>query len=95
MPAAADWSRLTGGPTTDFAYIRWLGDRKAIEKLTQTWGDIVVDQQAATEAWEPVVSELRAAQIKVFGYFNNHFAGHAPASVELFRRVLEGLGRTT
>jgi uncharacterized protein YecE (DUF72 family) len=95
MPAAADWPRLTGGPTADFAYIRWLGDRKAIEKLTQTWGDIVIDQKAATEAWVPVVSELRAAQIKVFGYFNNHFAGHAPASVEMFRRVLEGVVRAS
>ena len=27
--------------TADFAYIRWLGDRKGIEKLTTTWNQTI------------------------------------------------------
>ena len=29
--------------TTDFAYVRWLGDRHGIEKMTQVWDKTVVD----------------------------------------------------
>jgi len=30
--------------TADFAYVRWLGDRKKIEKQTTTWDKIIVDR---------------------------------------------------
>jgi uncharacterized protein YecE (DUF72 family) len=29
--------------TTDFVYVRWLGDRHGIEKITQVWDRTVVD----------------------------------------------------
>jgi hypothetical protein len=32
--------------TTDFAYIRWLGDRKGIERVTKVWNRIIVDRTA-------------------------------------------------
>lgn len=36
-----------------------------------------------------VVRDLRRQQVAVYGCFDNHFAGHAPASVELFRELYE------
>jgi len=30
--------------TTDFVYVRWLGDRKGIEALTTTWDKSVIDR---------------------------------------------------
>ncbi len=30
--------------TADFAYVRWLGDRKQIEKQTTTWDKTVIDR---------------------------------------------------
>jgi uncharacterized protein YecE (DUF72 family) len=30
--------------TTDFVYVRWLGDRKGIEALTTTWDKTIVDR---------------------------------------------------
>jgi hypothetical protein len=30
--------------------------------------------------------------IDVYGYFNNHFAGHSPASVRLFEEILAQTG---
>jgi hypothetical protein len=38
-------SELTFDPiTTDWTYIRWLGDRKAIETQTTNWDKTVVDR---------------------------------------------------
>src|SRR6266404_1496759 len=31
--------------TADFAYVRWLGDRKGIEEVTKTWDKTVVDRR--------------------------------------------------
>ena len=30
--------------TVDFVHVRWLGDRKAIEAETTTWGKTVIDE---------------------------------------------------
>jgi hypothetical protein len=30
--------------TTDFVYVRWLGDRKGIEALTTTWDKTAIDR---------------------------------------------------
>jgi hypothetical protein len=30
--------------TADFTYIRWLGDRKGIEKLTKVWDKAIIDR---------------------------------------------------
>jgi len=89
MPRANGWWTMTGGPTADFAYIRWLGDHKGIEKITTRWHETVVDQKPVIADWIEQVRTLREHQLAVFGYFNNHFAGHAPASVELFRELYE------
>jgi uncharacterized protein YecE (DUF72 family) len=37
--------------TADWTYIRWLGDRKAIEEQTVTWDKIVVDRTAELGSW--------------------------------------------
>jgi hypothetical protein len=37
----------TGDPVTaGFNYIRWLGDRKAIEEITKVWNKLVIDRTA-------------------------------------------------
>jgi uncharacterized protein YecE (DUF72 family) len=87
MPKAAEWPKLTGGPSADFAYVRFLGDHKAIEEITDRWDCVVIDRTEVLERWAPIVRELRARRVDVFGFFNNHFAGHAPATIELFREI--------
>lgn len=87
MPHAEQWPKILGGPTTDFAYIRFLGDHKAIEKITDRWDEVVIDQSEVLEKWVPVMRGLRAQGVDVFGFFNNHFAGHAPATIDLFREL--------
>jgi len=74
--------------TGPFVYIRWLGDRRGVEKVTTTWNETVVDRRAGLERWVPYVKELLDRQIPVFGYFNNHYAGCAPDSLELFKELM-------
>jgi len=87
MPSAQEWPRRLGGPSANFAYIRFLGDHKAIEQITDRWDQVVIDQRQVVARWIPVIRELRENGVEVFGFFNNHFAGHAPATIELFREL--------
>jgi uncharacterized protein YecE (DUF72 family) len=44
MPCAKDYCSRSELITTDFTYIRWLGDRKTIEELTKLWDKTIVDR---------------------------------------------------
>jgi uncharacterized protein YecE (DUF72 family) len=72
--------------TSDFAYVRWLGNRKGIEEQTVTWDKIVVDRKADLENWAQVLQRLvnDKRMRKIFAYANNHYAGHAPTTINMF-----------
>ena len=74
--------------TSDFSYIRLLGDRDAIEEVTKTWDKTVVDRSPELEEWSAVVDALLARGLKVYTYVNNHFAGHSPETMRQFLEVL-------
>jgi uncharacterized protein YecE (DUF72 family) len=84
MPSIQELIRQHDVVTADFSYIRWLGDRQAIEALTHTWDRLVVDRRQDTEIWVAVVRQLLAREIAVYGFYNNHYAGHSPSSIALF-----------
>jgi uncharacterized protein YecE (DUF72 family) len=79
--------------TTDFTYVRLIGDRKAVEAATQKFDQVVLDRSDSLERWATWLA-LHAPQVReTFAYANNHFAGHGPATIrELARRVSERLG---
>src|ERR1700675_2007286 len=90
MPSPAE---LTFDPiTADWTYIRWLGDRKAIEEQTTTWDKTVVDRATELSSWEVYSYKVRKRGVLVFAYANNHYAGHAPATIEQFRNLWRGKG---
>jgi uncharacterized protein YecE (DUF72 family) len=70
--------------TADFAYVRWLGDRKGIEKQTTTWDKAIVDRSVDLTNWVELFRRFVARNLKIFAYANNHYAGHGPATVKLF-----------
>lgn len=72
--------------TADFAYVRWLGNRKGIEEETTTWDKTVIDRQGDLKSWVVVLRRLVEDKRirKIFAFANNHYAGHAPATVKLF-----------
>ena len=82
--------RREGVLTADFAYIRWLGDRKAIEKRTTRWDRLIVDRRRDMGRWIPAIRGMLDRGVTVYGYFNNHYAGYAIGSIDLFREMWEG-----
>jgi uncharacterized protein YecE (DUF72 family) len=77
--------------TADFAYVRWLGDRKVIEEQTQHWDRIIINREDEMRIWIPVIRQLLKRRIQVMGYFNNHYAGFGLGSIELFGKVWESM----
>jgi uncharacterized protein YecE (DUF72 family) len=72
--------------TGDFAYVRWLGDRKGIEKQTTTWDKTIVDRQEDLRNWVELLRRLVGDKRirKIVAYANNHYAGHGPGTVKQF-----------
>ncbi|HYV84685.1 MAG TPA: DUF72 domain-containing protein [Patescibacteria group bacterium] len=81
--------RRPAARTAGFCYVRWLGDRHGIEKRTTAWDRIIVDRAAETRRWIGAIRTLLAEERTVYGYFNNHYAGYAVGSIELFRDLWE------
>jgi len=70
--------------TTDFVYVRWLGDRKGIEALTTTWDKTIIDRAADLKNWAALFRQFVSRNLKIYAYANNHYAGHGPDTVKLF-----------
>ena len=84
---------LTFDPiTADWTYIRWLGDHKGIEEQTMTWDKTVVDRTEELRSWVDFCYQMRKRGVLVYAYANNHYAGHAPATIEQFRDLWRARG---
>ncbi len=70
--------------TTDFAYVRLLGDRKRIERQTNVWDKVIVDRSAELQSWVSFCQQTVRRGIPTYVYVNNHYSGHAPATVAKF-----------
>jgi uncharacterized protein YecE (DUF72 family) len=81
--------------TADFAYIRWLGDRKGIEATTRVWNQTIVDRSSELQSWVEVCEKIQRRGITTYAYANNHYAGFAPATIELFRLLCNAKGIET
>jgi uncharacterized protein YecE (DUF72 family) len=74
-----DWT------TADFTVIRWLGRRKDVEVFDR----VQMDREQELTDWSGKVQGFIESGIDVYGYFNNHFAGHSPASVRRFAEIMD------
>ncbi len=80
--------------TALFVYIRFLGNRKEIESVVdqamkdgrrkRAWESLIKDRTSQMKSWISPIRFLLKKGIPVYVYFNNHYAGYAPGSVELF-----------
>ena len=70
--------------TTDFAYLRWIGDRSL-----NVFDRVRVERGEEIRRWAEWIETLRGRLQEIYGYFNNHYAGHGPASA---RELLAALG---
>jgi uncharacterized protein YecE (DUF72 family) len=76
---------LTTPPTvtSDFVYMRFVGDRDIAK-----FGEVQKDQSEVTKTWSKALQEVGDEVKERFIFFNNHFAGFGPASVNEFRRLM-------
>jgi len=91
MPRPQEYFDAGDPVTADFSYIRWIGDRKGIEQQTTRWDRMIVNREDEMEEWIPVIRQILKRRICVMGFFNNHYAGWAPGSIELFERMWKKL----
>lgn len=90
MPRPWEYQHSFDFVTADFAYVRWLGDRRGIETMTKTWDKTVVDRHTDLVNWVELFRQLLARNLKVFAYANNHYAGNGPGTVKLFWELFKG-----
>jgi uncharacterized protein YecE (DUF72 family) len=75
---------LAESPTADHAYVRWMGPDRKIDDFSR----VLVDRTHEIAEWAPRLAALAARVSTVYGYFNNHFQGHSPASARTLQRIL-------
>lgn len=100
MPSARDLMKRKDLITGPHTYIRFLGHHRRMDKLVREaretqgkrrdWDEIIVDRRAETGDWARLVRQFTDEGIEAYAYFNNHFAGFAPGSIELFVELWEG-----
>lgn len=89
MPHGDEVEQAMDPVTGDHVYVRLLGDRKAIEAITTTWEKEVIDHADRLVRWADLLVRLEQRGLRVFVYVNNHYAGHAPATVRRLRALYE------
>jgi uncharacterized protein YecE (DUF72 family) len=89
MPHADELARRLDPVTTDYAYVRLLGDRREIEAVTTKWNKEVLDRRERLERWADFLVRMLDRQIATLVYINNHYAGHAPATARRLRQLYQ------
>lgn len=82
-------SDITGLPiaeevTADFSYVRWMGNRDDVRVFDRE----TINRSAELVAWRERIIALREQVSEIFGYFNNHYSGHAPATAQRFKEMI-------
>ena len=88
MPSPAEIASRLDPVTGPFSFVRLIGDREAIEKITTSWDKIVVDRSTGlAESAEVIRAVARRVPVVVFA--NNHYAGFSPETVRQLRGLLK------
>jgi uncharacterized protein YecE (DUF72 family) len=89
------WSQLAGIrtlpiDTTDFLYIRFIGDRNIQEK---DFGRIQKDRVSEMKKWARFLKRAREEHLEKVNLAivaaNNHYAGFGPGTANTFRKMLD------
>lgn len=67
---------LARRPTSDFAYIRWMGPNRNLVDFSR----VQVDRTREIHQWVEAIEEMPAGIADVYGFVANHFSGHSPAT---------------
>lgn len=84
MPSIDTLAKALDLVTSDFAYVRFIGDRKGIEAKTRRWDRLIEDKSQELTVWVNELKKIVNKGVKTYAFFNNHYAGFAPGSVKQF-----------
>jgi len=94
LPKLADKKDIFTAP---FVYVRFLGNHREMDAAVKQarrrgerrrdWESLIKDRTDAMKRWINPIRLLISQGVPVYVYFNNHYAGYAPGSVELFERL--------
>ncbi|RUL89722.1 DUF72 domain-containing protein [Tautonia sociabilis] len=87
MPSPREVADRIDPVTGPFAFVRLLGDRQGIERITTTWDRIVIDRSAELAETAGVIRQL-VRRVPVFVFANNHYAGFSPETARQLRGLL-------
>jgi uncharacterized protein YecE (DUF72 family) len=73
--------------TTDFAYIRWLGNRR---EFPSGHTHLKKNRDDDLLWWAGVVDRFLSEGREVFAYANNHYQNHSPSTLERFLELRRG-----
>lgn len=71
-------------PTADFLYLRWMGENRDIVDYSH----LQIDRDEQLRDWAEGLSETALRGLNAYGYVNNHYSGHSPATVRALLRLL-------
>ena len=77
---------VLGEATAPFIYIRWLGRREDIPD--DDFSHVRINRDIQLDRWAEQIRGHLKAGLTVYGYFNNHYQGHSPASVRAMQMRL-------
>jgi uncharacterized protein YecE (DUF72 family) len=75
---------LAEQPTADFAYVRWMGPNRDIVDYSH----IQFDRSRELESWSEALRTMDERVEDVWGFANNHFAGHSPSTARDMQKLL-------
>jgi uncharacterized protein YecE (DUF72 family) len=70
--------------TASFTYVRWLGDRRQIQRVHETQ----IDRTEQLTSWAEKLDQVARRVERMYGFVNNHYSGHSPEDVRFLRRQL-------
>jgi len=81
-----DWQDMPSIPevTANFTYLRWTGYHDQFIYL----GEVQDERIADLQSWAETVKQVAKRVERIYGYFNNHYTGHAPTTVNQFKTLL-------
>ena len=80
------WMPRESEYTSDFLYVRLLGDRKKIEN---DFSFIRNDRTEDIQWWAKLIEEFSRERGEVYGYVNNHYSGHSPTTARNLIEMLQ------
>ncbi|MBD0318716.1 MAG: DUF72 domain-containing protein [Gemmatimonadetes bacterium] len=71
-------------PTAPFHYVRWMGPNRDVVDYSH----VQFPRTEELAAWTQALGRVATNGVEIFGFFNNHFSGHSPATARELQRLL-------